>query len=133
MGWEGMRTIAQIRKDSQTPIPVNKDSLYKPIERSERKFAPTRIPLQLQKDLPFASKPKVTAAVKRNAKKATQGYLKARKVLLEPEERKKIALLNKLTAIRNVSKEKVMTTKLRKRKEKQIKEKQIQEELKPFI
>merc|ERR1712146_384546 len=56
--WEGMRTIAQIRKDTQTPIPVEKDSLYKPIERAERKFAPTRIPLQLQKELPFASKPK---------------------------------------------------------------------------
>mgnify|MGYP003338929502 CR=1 FL=1 len=105
------------RSDTQTPIPVEKDSLYKPIERAERKFAPTRIPLQLQKELPFASKPKVTAAVKRNMKKATQGYLKARKVLLEPEERKKIALLNKLTAIRNVSVSKVLATKSRKRKE----------------
>ena len=107
--------------------------MYKPIERAERKFAPTRIPLQLQKELPFASKPKVTAAVKRNAKKATQGYLKARKVLLEPEERKKIALLNKLTAIRNVSVSKVLATKSRKRKEKQIEEQRKEDQLKPFL
>ena len=28
-GWQGMRTVAQIRKDRGLEIPVNKDSLYK--------------------------------------------------------------------------------------------------------
>ena len=28
-GWQGMRTVAQIRKDRGLEIPLNKDSLYK--------------------------------------------------------------------------------------------------------
>ncbi|CAN1311882.1 Ribosome biogenesis protein bms1 [Linum perenne] len=58
--WQGMRTVAQLRRDLNLPVPVNKDSLYKPIERTARKFNPLVIPKSLQKDLPFKSKPKET-------------------------------------------------------------------------
>ena len=43
-----MRTVSQIRRDEQVGIPVNKNSLYKPIERLPRKFNPLKIPKSLQ-------------------------------------------------------------------------------------
>lgn len=36
--WLGMRTTGQIRRDQDLPVPKNKDSEYKPIERLERRF-----------------------------------------------------------------------------------------------
>lgn len=42
------RTIAEIRRDNQIPIPVNKDSLYKPITRVRREFSKIVIPKKLQ-------------------------------------------------------------------------------------
>lgn len=27
--WEGMKTVAELRRDQNLPVPVNKDSLYK--------------------------------------------------------------------------------------------------------
>jgi hypothetical protein len=38
-----MRTVAELRREAQVPIPVNKDSLYKPIERLPRIFNPLRV------------------------------------------------------------------------------------------
>ena len=34
--WSGMRTVAELRRDAAKPVPVNKDSLYKPIVRQVR-------------------------------------------------------------------------------------------------
>ncbi|CAM9426854.1 unnamed protein product [Phaeothamnion confervicola] len=92
--WRGMRTTAQLRRDAQIPVPVNKDSLYKPIEREPRFFNPMPVPKALQAQLPFASKPKLKAAKKR------KGYLDKRAVVLEPQERKKVALMQALNTIR---------------------------------
>lgn len=47
-GWTAMRTTAQVRQQEQVAIPVNKDSLYKPIERTARTFSKTVIPKKLQ-------------------------------------------------------------------------------------
>ncbi|KRX11433.1 Ribosome biogenesis protein BMS1 -like protein, partial [Trichinella nelsoni] len=55
-----MKTVAELRRERNIPIPVNKDSLYKPIERKQRKFNPLVIPKAIQKNLPFKSKPKDT-------------------------------------------------------------------------
>jgi hypothetical protein len=41
--WRGMRTVAEIRREKNQAIPVNKDSLYKPIERAPRVFNPLRV------------------------------------------------------------------------------------------
>jgi ribosome biogenesis protein BMS1 len=46
--WRGMRTTAEIRRAEGIPIPVNKDSLYKPIERPDRHFNKMVIPSSLQ-------------------------------------------------------------------------------------
>ncbi|KAK9175444.1 hypothetical protein WN944_027451 [Citrus x changshan-huyou] len=42
--WQGMKTVAKLRREDNLSIPVNKDSLYKPIERIQRKFNPLVIP-----------------------------------------------------------------------------------------
>lgn len=55
-----MRTVFEIRQDMNLNIPTNSDSIYKPIERSDRKFLPVKVPNNLVKDLPFSSKPKAT-------------------------------------------------------------------------
>ncbi|XP_037420846.1 ribosome biogenesis protein BMS1 homolog isoform X2 [Triticum dicoccoides] len=56
--WQGMRTTAELRKAHNIPIPHNKDSVYKGIERKVRKFNAIEVPRKLQPLLPFKSKPK---------------------------------------------------------------------------
>ncbi len=92
--WEGMRPIAQIRKDKSIPIPVNKDSLYKPVERKKREFRKLLIPDKLQDSLPFAVKPKQTAA------KKGSNYVERRAVILDPEDKKKRAAIQMLNTIK---------------------------------
>ena len=68
------RSVADVRRETQTPIPVSKDSLYKgPIARAPRKFAPQKLPKKLVDQLPFASRPKEDAPRGKRA-----GYLKQR-------------------------------------------------------
>lgn len=102
--WRGMKTVAELRREHNLPVPVNKDSLYKPIERKRRKFNPLVIPKQLQKGLPFASKPKDVPARK-------QPLLEdQRAVVMEPHERKVLANIQKLRLIQH---EKIKTRKLK--------------------
>ncbi|KAF6149026.1 hypothetical protein GIB67_030493 [Kingdonia uniflora] len=56
--WKGMKTVAELRREHNLPIPINKDSLYPsaPVERKPKKYNPMVIPKQLQAALPFASK-----------------------------------------------------------------------------
>jgi ribosome biogenesis protein BMS1 len=61
-GWRKMKTVSELRRQKGELPPVNKDSLYKPIERPARLFKTLKIPRALQADLPFASKPKNKAA-----------------------------------------------------------------------
>uniref|UniRef100_A0A1D1YB91 Ribosome biogenesis protein BMS1 n=1 Tax=Anthurium amnicola TaxID=1678845 RepID=A0A1D1YB91_9ARAE len=93
--WSGMRTVAELRRENDLPIPFNKDSVYKPIERKSRKFNPLVIPKKLQATLPFASKPKDKPSRKRP-------HLENRRaVVMEPHERKVHALVQHLQLIRN--------------------------------
>ena len=101
--WQGMRTISQIRKEEKIPIPVQKDSLYAPINRVDRKFKKLNIPAKLQAALPFASKPK------QQTRDKDKSYIKRRAVIIDPEDRKKRALLSSIGAITN-EKQKLRTT-----------------------
>jgi ribosome biogenesis protein BMS1 len=92
-----MKTTAMLRRAQGVPIPVNKDSLYKPIERAARHFNPLHIPKPLQAALPFATKPKLQEKRKNTA----QGYLRKRAVVMEPEEKKRHFLLQALATVRN--------------------------------
>jgi ribosome biogenesis protein BMS1 len=115
-GWRGMKTKAQLQVETGTPIEVNPDSIYKPIERPERRFKTLKIPKRLEEALPYANKPK--NETKRNKK----GYVASRKaVVLEPYERKKVTFLQALNTIR---KEKVAIRKEKAQEKKTIKTKQ---------
>lgn len=89
-----MRTTREIRVAEKIPQKVNKDSLYKPIERKEREFKKLKIPSKLQEALPFKSKPKVQTALNR------ESYLAKRAVVLDPEERKSRAAVQMLATIK---------------------------------
>ncbi|KAJ4723621.1 ribosome biogenesis protein BMS1-like [Melia azedarach] len=108
--WQGMKTVAELRREHNLSIPVNKDSLYKPTERKPKKFNPLVIPKSLQAALPFESKPKdipsrirpllenrravVTESHKRKVHSLVQhlqliGHEKMKKRKLKEEQKKK--------------------------------------------
>ncbi|KAL7684327.1 putative ribosome biogenesis protein Bms1/Tsr1 [Plasmopara halstedii] len=90
-----MKTTYELRKELKLAVPVNPDSLYKPIVRTERQFAALKIPKKLQANLPFASKPKED-----KKKGTTKGYLASRTVVLEPEEKKKYTFMLRVNTMR---------------------------------
>ena len=57
-GWRAMKPKAQLHIETETPIEVNPDSIYKPIERKERTFNKLRVPKGVESALPFSSKHK---------------------------------------------------------------------------
>ncbi|EJF61063.1 hypothetical protein DICSQDRAFT_106731 [Dichomitus squalens LYAD-421 SS1] len=92
--WEGMRLTGQVRREQGLKTPTNVNSTYKPVERPARRFNPLRVPKKLQASLPYASKPKLMRAQHR----AT--YMQKRAVVMEPEEKKAMALLQQVRALR---------------------------------
>jgi len=94
-GWNGMKPKALLQIETETPIEVNPDSIYKPIDRPERKFNSLRVPKKLEAALPFKSKPKNQTASKR------KGYVAKRTVVAEADEKKKFTFLQALHTIRN--------------------------------
>ncbi|CAK7322676.1 unnamed protein product [Dovyalis caffra] len=93
--WQGMKTMAELRREHNLPIPVNKDSLYKPIERKPKKFNPLVIPKSLQAALPFESKPKNIPSRRRPTLE------RRRAVVMESDERRVHALVQQLRLITN--------------------------------
>ncbi|XP_036387758.1 ribosome biogenesis protein BMS1 homolog [Megalops cyprinoides] len=92
--WMGMRTLGQLKQDLGVRNQPNKDSLYKPVVRAKRHFNPLHIPRQLQKALPFKSKPKQD-----QPKGRTPRDLQRPAVIREPHERKVAALLTALSTV----------------------------------
>ena len=90
-----MRTVAQLRRERNLGAPVNRDSLYKTIERPKRVFNPLQIPKKLQAALPYKSKPKIEQPKKRKS------FEQKRAVVLEPLEKKAYTLVQQLNTIRN--------------------------------
>ena len=117
--WSGMRTVGQMRREMGIQPPTKKDSLYKPIDRPVKKFNPLKIPRNLEKNLPFKSRPKYLAKLK----KSRMTMKKA--VVLEPEEKKARVLMQQLLTLHKerVKKQKVKhraeVTKYRERKKKE--------------
>jgi ribosome biogenesis protein BMS1 len=93
--WKGMRSIAEIRRDQNLPVPQKEDSQYHEIERSARRFNPLIIPKSLQESLPFASKPK------QHAPKKKLTYTQKRAVVMEKDEKKIYSLMQAINTIRN--------------------------------
>lgn len=92
--WCGMRLTGQIRRDEGLKTPLAVNSTYKPIERPARRFNTLKVPKKLQAALPYASKPKLMKP------QSKQTYMQKRAVVLEPEEKKAIALLQQIRALR---------------------------------
>lgn len=92
--WSGMRLTGQIRRDEGLKTPLVTNSTYKPIERPARRFNTLKVPKKLQAALPYASKPKLMKP------QSKQTYMQKRAVVLEPEEKKAIALLQQIRALR---------------------------------
>ncbi|KAG1880708.1 hypothetical protein C8R48DRAFT_647426 [Suillus tomentosus] len=92
--WSGMRLTGQIRRDEGLKTPLAVNSTYKPIERPARRFNTLKVPKKLQAALPYASKPKLMKP------QSKQTYMQKRAVVLEPEEKKAIALLQQIRALR---------------------------------
>ncbi|KAI0643103.1 hypothetical protein C8Q79DRAFT_916230 [Trametes meyenii] len=92
--WQGMRLTGQVRREQGLKTPTDVNSIYKPVERPARRFNPLRVPKKLQAALPYASKPKIMKPQHR------QTYMQKRAVVLEPEEKKALALLQQVRALR---------------------------------
>ncbi|CCM06127.1 uncharacterized protein FIBRA_08376 [Fibroporia radiculosa] len=92
--WSGMRLTGQIRRDEGVKTPSNLNSTYRAVERPTRRFNTLKVPKKLQAALPYASKPKLVKQQHRRT------YLQKRAVVMEPEEKKAIALLQQIRALR---------------------------------
>ncbi|XP_070995854.1 ribosome biogenesis protein BMS1 homolog [Oncorhynchus clarkii lewisi] len=102
--WSGMRTVGQLKHDLGVRNKPNTDSLYKPVVRAQRHFNKLHIPKELQKALPFKSKPKQD-----QPKGKTPKDLQRPAVIREPHERKVAALLNALSTVHNYKSKKAHT------------------------
>ncbi|KAJ7164613.1 GTP binding protein [Mycena crocata] len=92
--WTGMRLTGQVRREEGIKTPLLVNSTYKRIERPERRFNPLIIPKKIQAALPYASKPRLMKPQRQ------QTYMQKRAVVMEPEERKAVALLQQIRALR---------------------------------
>nr|GAT58769.1 DUF663-domain-containing protein [Mycena chlorophos] len=92
--WEGMRLTGQVRREQGIKTPLNVNSTYKKIQRPERRFNPLVVPKKLQAALPYASKPRAMKPQKKET------YMQKRAVVMEPEERKAVALMQQIRALR---------------------------------
>lgn len=95
-GWRAMKSKAQLQIETNTPIEVNPDSIYRPIERTDRKFKKLFVPKRLEAALPYSSKPKNEAT-----KRKTKSYVTKRAVVMEKDEKKKLTFMQALNTIRN--------------------------------
>ncbi|KAM0793215.1 hypothetical protein ACM66B_000683 [Microbotryomycetes sp. NB124-2] len=91
--WQGMRLTGQVRREQNLKTPGDINSLYKPIVRQTRRFNTLKVPKKLQAALPFASKPKMQAPQRNKT------YMQQRAVVMEPDDKKALALLQQVQAI----------------------------------
>lgn len=94
-GWRAMKPKAQLHVETETPIEVNPDSIYKPIERKERTFNKLRVPKAVEAALPYSSKHKD------ETKKKKKSYVSKRAVVMEAAEKKKYTFVQAVNTIRN--------------------------------
>ena len=92
--WKGMRLTGQIRKDEGISTPFDANSKYRAIERSTRRFNPLKVPRKLEASLPYASK---TKSVSQQSKPT---YLQSRAVVMGSDEKKAVALLQQIQALK---------------------------------
>lgn len=117
--WSGMRLTGQIRREDGLKTPLTVNSAYKPIERPARRFNSLKVPKKLQAALPYASKPKLMKP------QGKQTYMQKRAVVLEPEEKKAIALIQQIRALR---KDQVARRRDKQRERKEVHRKKVEKD-----
>ena len=90
--WTAMKLAREVRREKGISLPQRPDSSYKPIVREMRHFNPLHIPTQLQRQLPFKSRPKFQ-------QKRLQGGRKRKAVVLEPKEKRILSLMQQVATI----------------------------------
>ncbi|XP_068439997.1 ribosome biogenesis protein BMS1 homolog isoform X2 [Clinocottus analis] len=110
--WAGMRTLGQLKYDLGIRYKPSVDSLYKPVVRAQRHFNRLQIPKELQKALPFKSKPK-----QQQPKGKTPRDLQRPSVIREPHEKKVAALIHALSTVHNFKRNKAHAAQHAKHKE----------------
>ncbi|BGP12897.1 hypothetical protein JCM10213_005150 [Rhodosporidiobolus nylandii] len=113
--WQGMRLTGEVRRAEGMKTPQDVNSLYKPVVRETRRFNTLKVPRKLQAALPFASKPKMQAQQKNKT------YMQKRAVVMEPEEKKALSLLQQVQAISRDKEAKRKEAKAGKKEERQKK------------
>jgi ribosome biogenesis protein BMS1 len=99
-GWKGMRLTGQVRHEQNIPVPDQKNSAYRKIERETRHFNPLRIPRKVAAELPFKSQ---ISNVKPQRKLT---YLQKRAVVVDGEEKKARKLMAQLSMLKKEKQEK---------------------------
>ncbi|SCV01191.1 LAMI_0G09912g1_1 [Lachancea mirantina] len=120
--WKGLRLTGKIRADLGVETPSNPDSAYKKIERVERHFNGLRVPVSVQKDLPFKSQ----IHQMKPQKKST--YMAKRAVVLGGEEKKARSFMQQVFTLSNAKEEKKKAKKQVERRERLKKLAQIEED-----
>lgn len=110
--WQGMRLTGQVRAERGIATPLNADSAYKKIERTERKFNPLRVPKSIKTTLPFKSQ------IHEMKPQKKQTYMSKRAVVLGGEEKKARDLMQKIATVRKEKETKRKTKKDEKFKDK---------------
>ena len=90
--WAPMKLTRVVRREKGISLPQQPDSTYKSINRETRHFNPLHIPTQLQRQLPFKSRPKYQ-------QKRLQDGRKRKAVVLEPKEKKILTLMQQVATI----------------------------------
>lgn len=103
--WKGMKLTGQVRAERELETPMNADSSYKKIERTERKFNPLRVPKSIKGSLPFKSQ---IHEMKPQKKKT---YMSKRAVVLGGDEKKSRDLMQKIATVRKEKESKRKTKK----------------------
>lgn len=110
--WQGMRLTGQIRYEEGLKTPSDPNSTYKvsprpprhiyglnadpfvqDITRTARRFNPLKVPRKLEASLPYATKTHALAPQKKKT------YLQSRAVVMSPEEKKAVALLQQIQGL----------------------------------
>lgn len=117
--WKGMRLTGEVRRAEGVKTPLNVNSTYKKIERPARRFNPLIVPKKLQATLPYASKPKLMKPQNRPT------YLQKRAVVMEPEERRAVALLQQIRALR---KDQIAKRKEKKKEKREVRKRKMEKE-----
>jgi len=94
-------TVGQLRYENNIPTPINNDSNYRKEERKRFHFKSLVVPNKLQRDLPYANKPKYQPKRKENPQRLS--------IIREPHEQKVNNMIKMIRAVHRERKRKERT------------------------